>query len=96
MCDFVVLSGVEVCADYLNFGVVYGVGVCSHKSYLNGHHCFPSLPLNICFSCLFSSKLLYETILILVYIFVNVSGSLNKSSNNNICLLRGSNYLCNK
>ena len=37
VCDFVVLSVVEVCADYgdvnvfhvcLNFGVVYGVGVC--------------------------------------------------------------------
>ena len=37
ICDFVVLSVVEVCADYggvnvfhvcLNFGVVYGVGVC--------------------------------------------------------------------
>ena len=37
LCDFVVLSVVEVCADYvgvnvfyvcLNFGVVYGVGVC--------------------------------------------------------------------
>ena len=28
MCDFVVLSVVEVCADYLNLGVVYGVGVC--------------------------------------------------------------------
>ena len=37
VCDFVVLSAVEVCVDYggvnvfhvcLNFGVVYGVGVC--------------------------------------------------------------------
>ena len=37
VCDFVVLSAVEICADYggvnvfhvcLNFGVVYGVGVC--------------------------------------------------------------------
>ena len=37
VCDFVVLSVVEVCADYggvnvfhvcFNFGVVYGVGVC--------------------------------------------------------------------
>ena len=37
VCDFVVLSVVEVCADYggvnvfhvcINFGVVYGVGVC--------------------------------------------------------------------
>ena len=37
VCDFVVLSAVEVCADYggvnvfhvcLNFGVVYGVDVC--------------------------------------------------------------------
>ena len=37
VCDFVVLLVVEVCADYggvnvfyasLNFGVVYGVGVC--------------------------------------------------------------------
>ena len=37
VCDFVVLSAVEVCADYcgvnvfhvcLNFCVVYGVGVC--------------------------------------------------------------------
>ena len=37
VCDSVVLSVVEVCADYvgvnvfhvcLNFGVVYGVGVC--------------------------------------------------------------------
>ena len=37
VCDFVVLSVVEVCADYggvnvfhvcLNLGVVYGVGVC--------------------------------------------------------------------
>ena len=37
MCDFVVLSVVDVCADYggvnvfhvcLNIGVVYGVGVC--------------------------------------------------------------------
>ena len=37
VCDFVVLSVVEVCADYggvnvfhvcLNFGIVYGVGVC--------------------------------------------------------------------
>ena len=37
VCDFVVLSVVEVCADYgdvnvfygcLNFGVVYGFGVC--------------------------------------------------------------------
>ena len=37
VCDFVVLSVVEVCADYvgvnvfhvcLNFGVVYGIGVC--------------------------------------------------------------------
>ena len=37
ICDFVVLSVLEVCADYggvnvfhvcLNFGVVYGVGVC--------------------------------------------------------------------
>ena len=37
VCDFVVLSVVEVCVDYggvnvfhvcLNFGVVYGVGVC--------------------------------------------------------------------
>ena len=33
VCDFVVLSVVEVCADYVfhvcfNFGVVYGVGVC--------------------------------------------------------------------
>ena len=37
VCDFFVLSVVEVCADYggvnlfhvcLNFGVVYGVGVC--------------------------------------------------------------------
>ena len=37
VCDFVVLSVVEVCADYgrvnvfhvcLNFGVDYGVGVC--------------------------------------------------------------------
>ena len=36
-CDFVVLSVIEVCADYggvnvfhvcLNFGVVYGVGIC--------------------------------------------------------------------
>ena len=37
VCDFVVLSVVEVCADYggvnvfhvcLNYGVVHGVGVC--------------------------------------------------------------------
>ena len=39
VCDFVVLSVVEVCADYggmnvfhvcLNFGTIYGVGVCVH------------------------------------------------------------------
>ena len=40
VCDFVVLSVVKVCADYggvnlfhhvcLNFGVVYGVGVCDN------------------------------------------------------------------
>ena len=39
VCDFVVSSVVEVCADYggvnvfhvyLNFGVVYGVGVCGN------------------------------------------------------------------
>ena len=45
VCDFVVLSAVEVCADYggvnvfhvcLNLGVVYGVGVC----------------VNVCFLCL--------------------------------------------
>ena len=39
VCDFVVLSVVEVCDDYggvnvshvcLNFGSVYGVGVCVH------------------------------------------------------------------
>ena len=39
VCDFVVLSVIEPCADYgrvnvfhvcLNFSVVYGVGVCVH------------------------------------------------------------------
>ena len=39
VCDFVVLSVVEVCADYvgvnvfhvcLNFGIIYGVGICVH------------------------------------------------------------------
>ena len=37
VCDFIVLSDVEVCADYggvnvfhvcLNVGIIYGVGVC--------------------------------------------------------------------